>query len=71
MLAIVESKEESIEDVAVRIGVAEIGPEESFVCRLHKRGSHELKQDTAALEREIGGGIWTRPERQIQQSTKR
>jgi tRNA(Ser,Leu) C12 N-acetylase TAN1 len=59
VLATVESKEESIEDVAVRIGVAEIGPEESFCFRLHKRGTHDLQKDTSKLEQEIGGAIWT------------
>jgi tRNA(Ser,Leu) C12 N-acetylase TAN1 len=59
VLATVESKEESIEDVAVRIGAAEIGPEESFCFRLHKRGTHDLQKDTSKLEQEIGGAIWT------------
>jgi tRNA(Ser,Leu) C12 N-acetylase TAN1 len=59
VLAIGESKEESIEDAAARIGAAQIGPEESFCFRLHKRGAHGLERDTSTLEREIGGAIWT------------
>jgi tRNA(Ser,Leu) C12 N-acetylase TAN1 len=59
VLATVDSNEESIKDAAVHIGAAEIGPEESFCFRLHKRGAHQLKRDTATLEREIGSAIWT------------
>jgi tRNA(Ser,Leu) C12 N-acetylase TAN1 len=58
VLAAVESKEESIQDAAVKIGAAQIGAEESFCFRLHKRGIHGLKKDSATLEREIGGAIW-------------
>jgi tRNA(Ser,Leu) C12 N-acetylase TAN1 len=54
-----ESKRESIKGAAARIGAAQIGPEESFCFRLHKRGAHGLEQDTSTLEREIGGAIWT------------
>jgi tRNA(Ser,Leu) C12 N-acetylase TAN1 len=59
VLATVESREEPIKDAAARIGAAQIGPEESFCFRLHKRGSHGLEQDTSMLEHEIGGAIWT------------
>ena len=58
VLAIVESTEEPIKAAAVRIGAAQIGPEQSFCFRLHKRGSHGLAQDTSKLEPEIGGAIW-------------
>ena len=58
VLATVESKEEPIKEAAARIGTAQIGPEESFSFRLHKRGAHGLEEDTSELEREIGGAIW-------------
>lgn len=58
ILATVESREEPIKEAAVRIGVTQVGPEESFSFRLHKRGAHGLGQDTSKLEREIGGAIW-------------
>ena len=59
VLATGESKEEPIKGAAARIGAAQIGPDESFCFRLHKRGAHGLEQDTSTLEREIGGAIWT------------
>ena len=59
VLAIVESRKEAIKDAASRCGAAQIGPEESFCFRLHKRGAHGLEQDTSKLEREIGTAIWT------------
>jgi tRNA(Ser,Leu) C12 N-acetylase TAN1 len=59
VLATVESTEETIKGAAARIGAAQIGPEESFCFRLHKRGAHGLAQDTSKLEPEIGGAIWT------------
>jgi tRNA(Ser,Leu) C12 N-acetylase TAN1 len=59
VLATVESRKEPIKDAAARIGAAQIGAEESFCFRLHKRGAHGLEQDTSKLEREIGGAIWT------------
>ena len=31
----------------MRIAVAQIGSEESFFFRLHKRGAHGLEQDTS------------------------
>ena len=58
VLATVESTEEPIKAAAVRIAAAQIGPEESFCFRLHKRGAHGLAQDTSKLEPEIGGAIW-------------
>jgi tRNA(Ser,Leu) C12 N-acetylase TAN1 len=59
VLATVESREGPIKDAAAQIGAAQIGPDESFSFRLHKRGAHGLEQDTSKLEREIGGAIWT------------
>jgi tRNA(Ser,Leu) C12 N-acetylase TAN1 len=59
VFANVESREEPIKETAARIGAAQIGPEESFCFRLHKRGAHGLERDTSTLEREIGGAIWT------------
>jgi tRNA(Ser,Leu) C12 N-acetylase TAN1 len=59
VLATVESREEPIKDAAARIGAAQIGSDESFCFRLHKRGAHGLEQDTSKLEQEIGGAIWT------------
>lgn len=59
VLATVESKEEPIKDAAARIGAEQIGSEESFCFRLHKRGVHGLERDTSTLEQEIGGEIWT------------
>ncbi|HEY1232221.1 MAG TPA: THUMP domain-containing protein [Candidatus Binatia bacterium] len=66
VLATVESKEESIRDVAVQIAAAQIGSEESFSFRVNKRGTHGLKKDTSTLEREIGGAIWIALERKYQ-----
>lgn len=59
VLATVESREEPIKDAAVRIGGEQIGPDESFCFRLHKRGAHGLEHDTLKIEQEIGGVIWT------------
>ena len=59
ILAEVESRLEAIKDAAVSIGREHIALEESFCFRLHKRGAHFLERDTLALEREIGGAIWT------------
>jgi tRNA(Ser,Leu) C12 N-acetylase TAN1 len=59
VLAEVESRFDPIKEAAVRIGREEIGRGESFCFRLHKRGAHYLEQDTATIEREIGGAIWT------------
>jgi tRNA(Ser,Leu) C12 N-acetylase TAN1 len=58
VLAEVESRFEPIKEAAVRIGLEQIGPEDSFSFRLHKRGAHFLEQDTLTLEQEIGGAIW-------------
>jgi tRNA(Ser,Leu) C12 N-acetylase TAN1 len=59
ILATVESSKEPIQEAAVQVAATQIGPEESFSFRLHKRGEHRLAQDTSAIEREIGGAIWT------------
>jgi tRNA(Ser,Leu) C12 N-acetylase TAN1 len=59
VLAEVESRFDPIKETAVRIGREQIGPEESFCFRLHKRGAHYLEQDTLTIEQEIGGAIWT------------
>jgi len=59
VLAEVESRFDPIKEAAVRIGREQIGPEESFCFRLHKRGAHYLEQDTITVEQEIGGAIWT------------
>jgi tRNA(Ser,Leu) C12 N-acetylase TAN1 len=57
VLAEVESKPESIKEAAVRIGVDQIAPKESFCFRLFKRGLHNLQEDTPKIEYEIGGAI--------------
>jgi tRNA(Ser,Leu) C12 N-acetylase TAN1 len=59
VLAMVESTREAIKDAACRFGAEQIGPQESFCFRVHKRGAHRLEQDTSELEREIGAAIWT------------
>lgn len=59
VLAMVESTREAIKDAASRFGAEQIGPQESFCFRVHKRGAHRLEQDTSELEREIGAAIWT------------
>lgn len=59
VLATVESREEPIKDAAVRISGEQIGSDESFCFRLHKRGAHGLEHDTLKIEQEIGGVIWT------------
>jgi tRNA(Ser,Leu) C12 N-acetylase TAN1 len=58
VLAEVESRFEPIKEAAVRIGREQIGPDDNFSFRLHKRGAHFLEQDTVTLEQEIGGAIW-------------
>jgi tRNA(Ser,Leu) C12 N-acetylase TAN1 len=57
VLAEVESKPESIKEAAVRIGTETIAPKESFCFRLHKRGLHNLPEQTPKIERDIGGAI--------------
>jgi len=54
----VESRFELIKKAAVRVGREQIGKEESFCFRIHKRGAHFLEHDTLTLEQEIGGAIW-------------
>lgn len=58
VLAVVESEEEAITEASERIGATQIGAEESFSFRLHKRGIHGLEKDTSALEPDIGAAIW-------------
>ena len=58
VLAEVESRFDAIKETAVRVGAEQIGPQESFCFRLHKRGAHYLEQDTMVVEREIGDAIW-------------
>lgn len=58
VLAEVESRFEPIKDAAVSVGREQIGKEESFCFRIHKRGAHFLEHDTLTLEQEIGGAIW-------------
>lgn len=57
VLTVVKSDEESIRNAAAQIGAAQIGTQESFCFRLHKRGLHGLEKDSATLEAEIGGAI--------------
>jgi tRNA(Ser,Leu) C12 N-acetylase TAN1 len=54
----VESRLEPIKEAAVRAGREQIGKEESFCFRIHKRGAHFLEQDTLTIEQEIGSAIW-------------
>ncbi len=54
----VESRLEPIKEAAVRAGREEIGKEESFCFRIHKRGAHFLEQDTLTIEQDIGSAIW-------------
>jgi tRNA(Ser,Leu) C12 N-acetylase TAN1 len=70
VLTTVESKEEAIKDAAARIAAAQIGSDESFCFRLHKRGAHGLEQDTCKLEEEIGGAIWTALEEKYHKKPK-
>jgi tRNA(Ser,Leu) C12 N-acetylase TAN1 len=55
----VESRFEPIKEAAVRIAREQIGPEENFCFRIHKRGAHYLERDTSTIEQEIGGAIGT------------
>jgi tRNA(Ser,Leu) C12 N-acetylase TAN1 len=59
LLVEVQSTLEAIKEAAVKIGAEQIGEDEKFCFRLHKRGSHWLEQETPKLEYEIGGAIWT------------
>ena len=70
VLATVESRCDPIKEAAVRIGEEQIGLEESFCFRLHKRGPHFLERDTLTLEQEIGGAIWTALERKYKKKPK-
>jgi tRNA(Ser,Leu) C12 N-acetylase TAN1 len=70
VLATVESRDQPIKEAAVRIGGEQIGAEESFCFRLHKRGDHGLEQDTLKLEQEIGGAIWTALETKYKKKPK-
>ena len=54
----VDSKLQPIKDAAVRAAREQIGEEESFCFRLHKRGAHFLAQGTLSIEQEIGSAIW-------------
>lgn len=54
----VESRLEPIKEAAVRAGREQIGKEESFCFRIHKRGAHFLERDTLTIEQEIGSAIW-------------
>jgi tRNA(Ser,Leu) C12 N-acetylase TAN1 len=53
----VDSRVEAIRDAAVQVGQEEIGPDQTFCFRLHKRGSHWIGPDSRATEREIGGAV--------------
>lgn len=59
----VESREPTTRDAAVRAGIENIGPEETFCFRIHKRGAHGFVEDTRELESEIGSAIWQALER--------
>lgn len=59
VLALVESRLEPIKEAATAAAAAYVRAGESFCFRLHKRGAHGLEQDTAKIEEEIGGAIWT------------
>lgn len=54
----VESRDRAMRDAAVRAGVENIGPDETFCFRIHKRGRHGFVDDTRELESEIGGALW-------------
>ena len=58
VLAEVESEAEPVQAAAVDVGMQQIAEGESFCFRVHKRGSHRLKDDTPRIERELGGAIW-------------
>lgn len=58
VLAEVPSLFEPIRESAVKIGLEQIGENESFCFRLNKRGSHGLDEATPEIEYEIGGAIW-------------
>jgi tRNA(Ser,Leu) C12 N-acetylase TAN1 len=58
VLVEVESRFEPIKEAALRVGREQIGKEESFCFRIHKRGAHFLEHDTLTIEQEIGGAIW-------------
>lgn len=54
----VQSELEPIKEAAVRIASEQVGRDEKFCFRLHKRGSHSLVGDTFEIEREIGSAMW-------------
>jgi tRNA(Ser,Leu) C12 N-acetylase TAN1 len=54
----VESRLDPVKEAVVRAGIEQIGKDEKFCFRLHKRGSHFLEQNSCDLEREIGGAVW-------------
>lgn len=53
-----ESEPEPIQEAAVRAGLKNVGPEETFCFRVRKRGSHRLTAPTPQLEFDIGSAIW-------------
>jgi len=59
VLAEVESARQPIEAAALALARRHVGPGESFSFRLHKRGPHALAEPSLALEREIGGALFT------------
>ena len=66
----VPSEVEPIREAAVGTGLARIAPDESFCFRVCKRGAHELREQTPALEYEIGGAIWEALQRERGQKPK-
>lgn len=54
----IPSETEALRQAAVEVATENIGKEETFCFRIHKRGSHGFSEDTPALEREIGGAVF-------------
>jgi len=58
VLAEVPTKLDRIQEAAVRVAREQVGEEETFCFRIHKRGSHGLELESPRIEREIGSAIW-------------
>jgi tRNA(Ser,Leu) C12 N-acetylase TAN1 len=48
----------SVQEAAVRVGLAYVKPEDTFCFRLRKRGAHLLFTPTPQIEVQIGSALW-------------
>jgi tRNA(Ser,Leu) C12 N-acetylase TAN1 len=58
VMAEVASEPAPVLEAVVRIGLQQVGRDETFCFRLRKRGEHLLGAPTPEIEVEIGSGLW-------------